>query len=289
MKSKVLIFFAVILSIFIISVDKSKTIQTSNEVLRQENKIKVYTTIYPIYEFANNIGKDKIDLKMMIPNSVISNQFEPTQEIIEQLNESDVLIYDGEEPWIDNIINSIANDKLIIVKAGEGIKTIDDTKKDVNIWLDPLNVIGESNNIKNAFIKADNKNKKFYEKNYYLFKRELIELDKLYSNEINNLNKKDILVSSNAFSYIANRYDLNQIDISNISKEDDLYKFINNNKIKYIFSDKELDEDLNKISKKLKVGILPLNSIESLSNNTKGGYIELMKENLKKLKAGLKY
>ncbi|CAH2214079.1 metal ABC transporter solute-binding protein, Zn/Mn family [Tepidibacter aestuarii] len=289
MKSKVLIFFAVVLSIFIISVNKSKTIQTSNEVLRQEDKIKVYTTIYPMYEFAKNIGKDRIDLKMMVPNSTKPDKFELTEEIIEDLNKSDVLIYDGAEPWIDNIINSISNDKLIIVKACEGIKIIDDVKKDSNIWLNPLNVIGESNNIKNAFIKADTKNKKIYEKNYYSFKRELIKLDKLYSDEINSLNEKDILVSSNAFSYIANRYDLNQIDISDISKQDDLDKIINDNKIKYIFSENEIDENLKEISKKLQVNILPLNSIECLSNNTKLGYIDIMKKNLKQIKLGLKH
>ncbi|MEJ8554360.1 metal ABC transporter solute-binding protein, Zn/Mn family [Tepidibacter sp. Z1-5] len=289
MKSKILIFCVVVLSIFIISVNKSKTIQTSKAILRQDDKIKVYTTIYPMYEFAKNIGKDKIDLKMIIPNSIKPNQFKPTQAIIEDLNKSDVLIYNGSEPWIDNIINSISNDKVIIVKACEGIKTINDEQKNFNTWLNPLNVIGESNNIKNAFIKADNKNKKIYEKNYYLFKQELIKLDKLYSNEINSLNKKDILVSSNAFSYIANRYDLNQIDISNISKVDDLYEFINDNKIKYIFSENKIDENLRKISKKLQVNILQLDSIEYLNNDIKSDYIEIMRDNLKKIKRGLKY
>lgn len=289
MKSKVLIFFAVVLSIFIISVNKSKTIQTSNEILRQEDTIKVYTTIYPMYEFAKNIGKDKIELKMMIQNSTKPTQFKPTQEIIENLNKSDVLIYDGSEPWIDNVIKSISNDELIVVKACEGIRSIDDEKKDCNMWLNPLNVIGESNNIKNAFIKADNKNKKFYEKNYNLFKRKLIKLDNLYSKEIKKLNKKNILVSSNAFSYIANRYDLNQIYISDISKEDDLDKFINDNKIKYIFSENKTDKNLKQISKKLQVNILHLNSIESLNNDTKSNYIDIMRDNLKKLKIGLKY
>ncbi|WFD11630.1 metal ABC transporter solute-binding protein, Zn/Mn family [Tepidibacter hydrothermalis] len=289
MKSKVLIFFAVILSIFIISVNKSKTIQTSNEVLRQEDKIKVYTTIYPMYEFSKNIGKDKIDLRIMVPNSTKINQFKPNEEIIEDLNESDVLIYNGSEPWIDNIINSISNDKLIIVKACDGIKTIENEKRNFNMCLNPLNAVGQSNNIKNAFIKADNKNKKFYEKNYNLFKRELIKLDNLYSKEINKLSKKNILVSSNAFSYIANRYNLNQIDISDMSKQGDLDKFINDNEIKYIFSENKIDKNLEKISKKLNINILHLDSIDSLNNEIKSDYIEIMRDNLKKLKIGLKY
>lgn len=289
MKSKVLIFFAVVLSVFIISVNKSKTIQTSNEILRQEEKIKVYTTIYPMYEFAKNIGKDKIDLKMMISDSTKPNKFKLTEEIIKNLNESDVLIYNGSEPWIDDIINSISNDKLVIVKACDGIKTIKNEKKDFNVWLNPLNVIGESNNIKNAFIKIDNKNKKFYEKNYSLFKQKLIKLDNLYAKEINKLNKKNILVSSNAFSYIANRYDLNQIYISDISKVDDLDKFINDNKIKYIFSENEIDENLKQISRKLKVNILHLNSVRSVDKDIEANYIDIMRDNLKKLKIGLKY
>lgn len=164
MKSKVLIFFAVVLSIFIISVNKSKTIQTSNEISRQEDKIKVYTTIYPMYEFAKNIGKDKIDLEMIIPDSMKEDQFEVTKEIIEDLNKSDVLIYNGTEPWIDNVINSISNDKLIIVKACEGITTTDKIQKYSDLWLNPLNVISQSNNIKNGFIKADNENKKIMKK-----------------------------------------------------------------------------------------------------------------------------
>ena len=61
------------------------------------------------------------------------------------------------------------------------------------------------------------------------------------------------LVSSNDFFYLANRYDLNQIYISDMSKADDVYKFINDNKIKYIFSENKIDENVEKISEEVEV------------------------------------
>ncbi|SHG91538.1 metal ABC transporter substrate-binding protein [Tepidibacter thalassicus] len=306
MKNKIVVIFIMIVMLLTVVGCTDNTKQKSIE----KNKILVYASFYPMYDFAKNIGGEKINLKLMIPSGIEPHDWEPTAKIMGEIEKADVFIYNGLdlEPWVDKLIGSIDNEKLITVEASKGVHLLgvhsneyehDHGKYDPHVWLDPINAIKEAENIKNAFIKADAENKDFYERNYKEFVDKLSKLDKKYKNELSNLEKKEIVVSHAAFGYLADRYGLKQIAISGLSPQEEpsaakiakLSDFVKEHNIKYIFFETLTSPKLSRVlAEEVGAKTLVLNPIEGLTEedikNNKN-YIIIMEENLETLKKAL--
>ena len=57
---RILLFFLVLLSFF-------WACQTAQDDDKSEGKLKVVATIFPIYDFARNIGGDRVKVTMLLP------------------------------------------------------------------------------------------------------------------------------------------------------------------------------------------------------------------------------
>jgi zinc transport system substrate-binding protein len=44
---------------------------------QQQKKITVITTLFPLYDFAKNVGGDKIDAILLLPPGIEAHEFEP--------------------------------------------------------------------------------------------------------------------------------------------------------------------------------------------------------------------
>jgi zinc transport system substrate-binding protein len=95
----------------------------------------------------------------------------------------------------------------------------DHTGLDPHVWLDPILVKKQAENILNALIEVDEANKDFYTKNYQLFVKELDELDKKLESIIEPYEHKAFMVFHPSWGYFAKRYHLEQISIEIQGKE----------------------------------------------------------------------
>ena len=66
------------------------------------SKLKVIATFYPLYDFTQNVGGNKTNVSILVPETVDVHAFEPTPSDIAAVSSADVLIYNGAglEPWI---------------------------------------------------------------------------------------------------------------------------------------------------------------------------------------------
>ena len=87
--------------------------------LADESKITVYTSFYPMYDFAKKIGGDKINLFNLVPAGTEPHDWEPAPKDIATIGKADVLIYNGAgmENWINKIIRSIDTKNIEIGRA----------------------------------------------------------------------------------------------------------------------------------------------------------------------------
>ncbi|WZL73512.1 metal ABC transporter substrate-binding protein [Clostridiaceae bacterium 35-E11] len=289
------------------------TIQTHQKPQdKQVYKPVVYTTIYPMYDFTYQIGKDKIDLRKMIPPGAEPHDWEPTAKLMAELEKADVFIYNGVnmEPWVDKLLGAIQNEKLIVVEASQGIDLLtlqEHTHEeshdkedhygayDPHVWLDPLNAIKQAETIKNALIKADESNQKFYETNFEVFADELKKLDKNFQERLRNIKRREVVVAHAAFGYMAKRYDLEQIAITGLSPQQEpsavkmaeISDFVKNHQLKYIFFETLTSPRLAQVlAKETGARTEVLNPIGGLTEEEiKAGknYISVMEENLSTL------
>ena len=55
------------------------------------NRLKVLATFYPVYDFAKNVGGDRIDLSLLVPMTVDVHEFEPTPSSVQEVVSANVL------------------------------------------------------------------------------------------------------------------------------------------------------------------------------------------------------
>lgn len=91
-------------------------------------KLKVVTTIFPEYDMARAIAKDKVDLELLVKPAVDVHSFSPTPQDIKTVENSDVFIYGGTEhdKWVDTLTKSIDMQNKKVVKLVDGIKQLEE-------------------------------------------------------------------------------------------------------------------------------------------------------------------
>jgi zinc transport system substrate-binding protein len=272
-----------------------------------EKKISVYTSFYAMYDFTKKIGGDKINLTNLVPAGTEPHDWEPTPGDMAKIEKADVLIYNGAgmESWIDKVLNSIKNNKLITVETAKGLKLLDnpdkdeDLKYDPHVWLNPMLAKQQMEAIKNALANADPSNKDYYEKNYTENAKKLDDLDKEYKDTVAKFTKKDIVVAHQAFSYICDAYGLKQVAIEGLTADSEpspakmaeIVTFAKENDVKYIFFEELVSPKVAEaIAKEVGAKTAVLNPLEGLEeNDIKAGkeYFSVMRNNLEALKKAL--
>jgi zinc transport system substrate-binding protein len=137
--------------------------------------LKVIATFYPLYDFTQNIGGNRINASILVPETVDVHDFEPTPSSIEAVASADVLIYNGAglEPWISQVVSASGNTKLIQVDSSKGIQLLpvppqfqrNNQTVDPHIWLDPELAQQQVNNILQGLIKADPADSQYFTQN----------------------------------------------------------------------------------------------------------------------------
>lgn len=282
-----------------------------NEADKIDDKLVVYSSLFPIHDFTNRIGGNKIDSRQLIPNGVGAHDFEPSSQDILNLEGADLLVINGNnlEGWADDLVNSL-NNPIEVCDSGEGIEPIENAHDshdshshsavDPHTWTSPLVAIKQMENIKNKLTELDPANAAYYSENYNKAAEDFADLDKLFRSKTKGFSSKDLIVSHEAFAYMTREYGLNQIGIEELIPESEptpqkmaeIIDFVKNNDVKAIyFENNSTSKVADAIANETGVNVLSLNTLESISRDEeKSGedYLSLMKKNLNSLEEGLK-
>lgn len=118
--------------------------------------LKVMASFYPMYDFAQKIGGDKVTVTNMVPAGTEPHDWEPSTTDITNLEDADVFIYSGAgmEHWVDSVLGSLTNQDLDVVQASDGITLREgyededgDVGADPHVWLAPANAKIEMKNL----------------------------------------------------------------------------------------------------------------------------------------------
>src|SRR5206468_10398699 len=72
----------------------------------QSSGVKVLTTFYPVYDYARNIGGDRINVSLLVPMTLGVHAFEPTPSAAQAVAPARTLNDTGAglEPWIPRTV-----------------------------------------------------------------------------------------------------------------------------------------------------------------------------------------
>jgi zinc transport system substrate-binding protein len=300
MKKTIYIVVGVLIAVIIVAAVASLYL-TNNLGNSPSAKITVLATFYPLYDFAQNVGGDKISVSVLVPETVDVHDFEPTPSDIAQVSSANVLIYNGAglEPWIQDVINSAGNPNLITVDTSEGITLLPVSAQfqqgnrtvDPHIWLNPEDAKQQVNNILQGLIKADPSDSQYFTDNANNYLAKLDELNAEAINATTNTSTNVFVTFHEAFAYFAKQYNVTQISILGPFQEEptptDIQNVINTihqYHLKYVgYESLENPAISQSISTQTNATLINMNPIEGLTAEQKAAgdnYISLMKQDI---------
>jgi len=284
-------------------------------------KIQVVTSLFPQYDFVREIGKDRVEVSLLLPPGVESHSYDPTPRDVVNIQKADVFIYTGEymEPWAHRVIDITKGEEVLIVESGKGVDLMEEedahdhdneeeeddhnSGKDPHIWVDPVYAQIMVDNILEGLVMADPENESFYKENAEAYKERLNQLHNKFTETFQKTKHNTIMYGGHfAFGYFTKRYDLEHISPYSGFAPDaeptpqrisDLIKTINNTGIKVIYYEELIDPKVARvISEQTGAEMMLLHAVHNISKDeleAEVSYISIMEDNLEKLKIGLGY
>jgi zinc transport system substrate-binding protein len=192
--------------------------------------VTVLATFYPVYEFARNIGGDRINVSLLVPMTLDIHEFEPTPSSVQAVAKASVLIYSGAglEPWIPALVAAADNPRLVLVDSSVNISLLPvppefqrgNETVDPHIWLDPVLAKQQMANILQGLIAADPADAAYFTANARAYDAKLDYLNAGAMNLTASPATRHFVTFHEAFAYFAKRYNVTQIPIAGPFQED---------------------------------------------------------------------
>ena len=313
MKKQVTITFFLIIALFLSGCSNSQNSKTTTS----NDKINIYTTVYPLQYFAQEIGGPYVNVKTVYPPGTDEHTFEPSQKDIIQMADSDLFFYIGynlegfvtkAQPILDDqgvktvaIGESVSLDKTTVANHKE--HTANDGHNhgevDPHLWLDPVYASQMAAAIKNELVKKMPAQSDYFEAQYKKLNEKLQTIDGKLADTIKNGKTNEIIVSHAAYGYWEKRYGLKQISVTGITTSNEpsqkdlenIVKTAKEHNLHYVIFEQNVSSKLTEIiQNEIGAKALKLHNLSVLTNaDLKAGanYESLMNQNIKTLQIAL--
>lgn len=315
---KKLLLITSLLLIFLVSGCNEKNVTDINE---DTNKLKVYTTVYPLLYFTETIGGEYVDANTIYPNGADEHTYEPTQKEMMEIADADLFFYIGEglEGFVDKAKEALDSEKVAFVATAEDIVLHENTDHDhdadedhdaesheghnhgdfdPHVWLDPLYAIELAQEITKTLSLKLPEQATYFETNLENLTSELEALDQEFATTLTAMPKKQFIVTHAAYGYWE-RYGIEQVSISGIDsssepsqkKLQEIIELANKTNTNYVFIEQNTSSKLTDIVKnEIKGESLLLHNLSVLTiddQKNKETYFTLMRKNLTNLTTAL--
>ncbi|MFD1707801.1 metal ABC transporter solute-binding protein, Zn/Mn family [Siminovitchia sediminis] len=280
-------------------------------------KLTVYTTIFPIEDFAKKIGGNHVEVQSVYPPGADAHTYEPSVKKMMSIAEADLLMYNGAglESFIEKIDNTLKDENVVKVEVSEEIELLagKDGEEhghessnehhhhdlDPHIWIDPEKAIMMADHIKNALIEEKPSAQSEFEHNFKELKTRLEQLDTQFRAVVDSASRKEILVSHAAYGYWEHRYGIKQISITGLSSENEpsqkqlqhIIETVKDRQIQYLIYDQNPKTKVAEtIQKETGTDALTLHNLEYITEEDKQNredYFSIMEKNIDTLKKAL--
>jgi zinc transport system substrate-binding protein len=254
----------------------------------------VVAAVYPLEFVAERIAGDAGEVAGLTPAGQEPHDIELTTDQIVDVSGADLLVYIGEDfqPALEDVLPEAdgevidALDSVDVIEVGE--------QTDPHVWLDParLNRIVEIVSGELAEIDADNA--ETYRANAEDLGDRLLELDSNFTKTLDDCERRELVTAHEAFGYLADRYDLEQIGIAGVNPEVepspqklvDIADFVETHDVTTIFFEELVAPDVAEtIADETGARTAALHTLESPPES--GDYFTAMRENLSALRTAL--
>jgi zinc transport system substrate-binding protein len=262
-------------------------------------------SLFPLYEFALEVGGDRVEVSLLLPPGVEPHAWEPKASDLVAISKSDLFLCVSEnlEPWITDVVRGVGHDGLRVLAAAEGLEGQNDRggeARDPHVWLDLSYDQGIVTRIAQALSSIDPENGDDYRGNAVAYNERLRALDRRYREALSACRHHTLVLGGHsAFSYLARRYGLEEIPLYGVSADAqptprrlaEVVEIARDLNVQYIFFETLVSPKLARVvAEEIGAQTLVLNPGANMSKKQfdRGmTFLSILEENLENLKKGL--
>ena len=321
--------FAVLLGVILVAWSSMRTVSVPQG---GGGTISVVVSFYPLAQFASAVGGERVHVATIIPAGVEPHDYEPTPRDIASVYGAKLFLFNGAglDAWAKKIqpeatsqgVRTLEMTSLFELRALDGATDSSQTPLDCtsdvtdcasqsvtatdqnsgvdpHIWLDPVLATRQVEAIRDALTGIDPSGRDTYARNAEQYTNQLQSLDESYRSALADCSLDTIVVSHDAFGYLADRYGFHILPITGVSPDQEptldrlssLVRMVREQKIKTIFFETLASPKVAEtLATEAGVRTEVLNPIEGVSEADQAAgldYLSLMKENLDHIKGAL--
>jgi|688.fasta_scaffold224122_2 zinc transport system substrate-binding protein len=273
------------------------------------DKPKVVAAFYPLQYAAQSVGGDLVNVANLTQPGVEPHDLELSAQQVAEIAEADLVLYiKGFQPAVDEAIEQQAAGRAIDVSAGLALLAAHEDEaghadedghehgmQDPHVWLNPINMALIGTAIKDRLSDIDSANAAAYMSNSEALRTSMTTLDQKFSSGLGSCTITTMVVSHEAFAYLAEAYGFTQVGISGLSPEaepspariKDVANIVTQDGVTTVYYETLVDPKVAQtLADETGATTAVLDPLEGLQPDSDGDYISVMESNLATLKAG---
>jgi len=275
--------------------------------------VSVVAAFYPLEYAATRVGRDAVSVTALTPPGVEPHDLELSAAQVAEIAAADLVLYiKGFQPAVDEAVEQQAADRAIDLSAGltllageehghegeteeEHAAHAGEGGTDPHVWLDPANMAAIGSAIAERLSGLAPDRATDIEAAAGTFEQDMAALDSEYTAALATCASRELVVSHEAFGYLADAYDLTQVGISGLSPEAEpsparmreVAELVTANGITTIYYETLVDPKVAQtIADETGASTAVLDPLEGLAPDATGDYTSIMRANLATLVAG---
>lgn len=272
--------------------------------------LKVMASFYPLQYVVEQVGGDKVEVESLTPPGTEPHDLELSPAAVASLENAAAVVYlAGFQPAVDEAIEQASPARALDVseeatlpaghseeaEAGHSEEGNSEEGQDLHFWLDPERLAHTAHAVADELADADPANAATYEANAEALSGKLAALDEDFSQGLATCKTRTIVVSHEAYGYLAAKYNLVQAGISGLAPETEpsparlaeIGQVVKDQGVGTIFTETLVNPKVAEtLAADLNVNTAVLDPLEGLADNS-SDYEKVMRSNLEALRTAL--
>lgn len=271
-----------------------------------DDRHDVVAAFYPLQFVAERIGGEHVAVSSLTPPGGESHDLELSPSMVAGLGDADLVVYlSGFQAATDEAVASTAPEHVVDAAEAAGLEVAPDGTRpaetgsgdlDPHFWLDPTRLAAVGHQVADALSAIDPEHADEFATAADDLAADLDVLDTELADGLAACRGATLVASHEAFGYLAQRYDLHQVGISGIDPEvepsparlRDVAATVEAEGVETLFFEVLASPKVTQtLADELGVGTAVLDPLEGLTEDDERDYLDIMRDNLDALTAGL--